>query len=312
MNIHTYDGFLDALLAANVDRPAAVRMATAKFGRSIETPSEESLRKKLEDDHVAAGDRLMRAMGFEVVSFSQKKRAKVTAGIPDRRYYRRPRAIVLHGNRHEMKNAPTMNVETPAIVLWWEAKAGAWHATPRPGPLPRDGRGLRRSVRVRKARSPEAVARRHRDCDPDRRAVRTHPDSLPISVTTMTGKPAAPLQPETDQLTSRWWRYVKRKRMVCPIGHHFNNSWSPLETGLIQCKHWIAEDRRECGLWIFAFVIRGGKCVIAEVTQAETSQLEEFTTPAELIDYLGIFEQISARNAALPPAGPSHHDRNRR
>lgn len=112
MSLHTYDGFLAALLAANVDRPVAERMAAAKFGRAViahETPSEDDLRQKIEDEHVAAGDRLMRALGFEVVCFSQKKRAKVTPGIPDRRYYRRPRQ--------------SLRETWPAVSCWWEAKA---------------------------------------------------------------------------------------------------------------------------------------------------------------------------------------------
>lgn len=129
------------------------------------------------------------------------------------------------------------------------------------------------------------------------------------------GKPRAPLQPLTDQPTSRWWDYVASRRLVCPAGHHFKNNWHPLESGLIQCSKWIADEKRECGLWIFAFVVRGGKCVIAEVTQAETSRLAELTTPAEVIDYLGIFEQISARDTAAiarPAPGSPRDDQHRR
>jgi hypothetical protein len=57
---------------------------------------------------VTEGDRLMRALGF-TVSFSQKKRAKVTPGIPDRKFY--------HRGRH--------------LTLWWEAKADWGRARPR-------------------------------------------------------------------------------------------------------------------------------------------------------------------------------------
>jgi hypothetical protein len=132
----------------------------------------------------------------------------------------------------------------------------------------------------------------------------------------MAGNQPAPFQPEPEchpaQATSRWWCYVPRKRLICPVGHHFNNSWHPLESGLIRCDKWIAEEKRECGLWIFVYVVRGGKCVIAEVRQDEASHLSELTTPAEVIDYLQIFEQISVPNAASAPAGPSHHNRDRR
>lgn len=106
VNIDTYDGFLEALLAANVDRRAAERMALAKFGRpgaSIETPSEEELRAALEKKHEHEGDKLMLALGFEVVKFSHPSRTKQTPGIPDRKYYNRRRGV----------------------TFWWESKADA-------------------------------------------------------------------------------------------------------------------------------------------------------------------------------------------
>lgn len=48
-----------------------------------------------------AGDKQMRALGFEVVRFSHPGRTKQTPGVPDRRYYHRARRL----------------------VLWWEAKS---------------------------------------------------------------------------------------------------------------------------------------------------------------------------------------------
>lgn len=57
----------------------------------------------LEDEHVEKGDDLMRALGFDVVKLSQKRRSKVHEGLPDRRYY--------HVRRR--------------LFCWWEAKA-AW------------------------------------------------------------------------------------------------------------------------------------------------------------------------------------------
>jgi hypothetical protein len=127
VNLDTYDGFLEALLAAGVGRAAAERMALAKYPKVIVTPSEAALHQKIEDEHVAAGDDLMRALGFEVVCFSQKKRAKVTPGIPDRRYYRRPRKIELlyplttAGTQLTSLFFPITTI--PAITLWWEAKS---------------------------------------------------------------------------------------------------------------------------------------------------------------------------------------------
>lgn len=46
------------------------------------------------------GDKLMSAVGFEIVRFSQPRNTMQTPGIPDRRYYH----------------------PTRKLVLWWEAK----------------------------------------------------------------------------------------------------------------------------------------------------------------------------------------------
>lgn len=103
MILDEFDAFVNSMVAANVSREKAILFAEARFGRSapaISTPSDSDLADADEDAHVDEGDTLMRSLGFEVVSFSQKKRAKVTPGIPDRKYHHRRRRL----------------------TLWWEAK----------------------------------------------------------------------------------------------------------------------------------------------------------------------------------------------
>lgn len=48
-----------------------------------------------EDDVVDKADEIMRALGFDVVRLSQKRRSKITAGVPDRYYLHRRRKIAL-------------------------------------------------------------------------------------------------------------------------------------------------------------------------------------------------------------------------
>lgn len=98
-----FDSLVQQLRDANVGLDAAVAQAKRMLGYGpdvVRAPGAAELEDEIEDVHVDAGDKLMLALGFEVVSFSQKKRAKVTPGIPDRRYYHRRRRL----------------------AVWWEAK----------------------------------------------------------------------------------------------------------------------------------------------------------------------------------------------
>jgi hypothetical protein len=108
-----------------------------------------------------------------------------------------------------------------------------------------------------------------------------------------------------DAPTPRWWRYVHRKQLVCPCGHHFKNSVKFSPTGFVQCAHWLAGEQRECGLWVFAFAIEGGRAIVAEVTEDESSAMEELRTPGAMLDYLGIFEP-SALARISAPIGAEH------
>lgn len=69
----------------------------------IDTPSDAAMRAQLEKQHEAEGDRLMLALGFEVVRLSEARKTKKTPGVPDRKYYHRRRRL----------------------TLWWEAKASS-------------------------------------------------------------------------------------------------------------------------------------------------------------------------------------------
>lgn len=116
-----YDAFYESLRAANVGEAAARRFADAKFGRSatsIDAPEvdEDALEKAIEHE----GDKLMRALGFEVVRFSHPGKTKQTPGIADRRYYRRPRVVERRDGRFHV----------PAIALWWEAKSATGRQRP--------------------------------------------------------------------------------------------------------------------------------------------------------------------------------------
>jgi hypothetical protein len=94
-----------------------------------------------------------------------------------------------------------------------------------------------------------------------------------------------------DPSTPRWWRFVKRRRIVCPALHHIPNTFEVTEAGFVRCAHWIKEERRECNRWVFLYAVRGGGIVVAEVTlhEKDAMEREHLTTPSEMIDYLGIF-----------------------
>ena len=81
---------------------------------SVAAIDQRAIEKQIEH----AGDVLMQQLGFEVVRFSHPGKTQQTPGIPDRRYYRRPRP-----------HSPT--VSGVARVVWWEAKSAT--GTQRPG-----------------------------------------------------------------------------------------------------------------------------------------------------------------------------------
>ena len=82
---------------------------------------------------------------------------------------------------------------------------------------------------------------------------------------------------------------MRDRRITCAAGHHIPSTFDIPEHGFVRCSHWIDRERRECGRWVFLYVIRGGMAVIAEVELREKDEMKRLTSPAEMVDYLGIF-----------------------
>ena len=87
----------------------------------------------------------------------------------------------------------------------------------------------------------------------------------------------------------RWWRYVRRNRLVCPNGHHIPEKASFPEHGFILCDKHMGRGLGLCGTWLFVYAIRGGGIIEAEVQLWEKRAMEEIQTPGEMIHFLGIF-----------------------
>jgi hypothetical protein len=120
----TFDEAVRAFMAYGNTRDLAEKLAR-KSGfvtPGIEAPDvdEDALEKVIEHE----GDKVMLALGFKVIRFSQPRATKQTPGIADRRYYRRPRAPGLGGPW------TATNMRAEAVVLWWEAKAATGKQTP--------------------------------------------------------------------------------------------------------------------------------------------------------------------------------------
>ena len=92
----------------------------AARGVPVPDVDEDALEKAIEHE----GDKIMAALGFEIVRFSHPGRTKQTPGIPDRRYYRRPRAPNA-GGPWSMTNK-----RSEARVVWWEAKSATGEQRP--------------------------------------------------------------------------------------------------------------------------------------------------------------------------------------
>lgn len=101
----------------------------------------------------------------------------------------------------------------------------------------------------------------------------------------------APMQP------SRWWRYVKKRRIVCPAGHHIPSTFDIPESGFVRCPKHLNRQGMECGRWVFIIAIRGGSCIVAEVSPDERQEMEDLSTPAAMLDYLGILAGDVANQA---------------
>lgn len=92
----------------------------------------------------------------------------------------------------------------------------------------------------------------------------------------------------------RWWRYVRKRRIVCANGHHFPEDQRFPEHGFIRCNKHLGAHRAggsqspACGRWIFLLAVRTGGAMIFDVQLSEISEMEreELTTPHDILDYL--------------------------
>lgn len=115
--------------------------------------------------------------------------------------------------------------------------------------------------------------------------------------------------PYTSATAPRWWDFVKAGRLFCPAQHHMPNTFDVTEAGFTQCREWVHDSHRrhECGLWLFLFAIRGGGIVAAAVSPEEKRAMKDLSTPAEMIEYLGIFTRgpRSSPSSSFPPDSAS-------
>lgn len=94
-----FDSLVARMVEMKIPRERAVIAARLELG--IQPVSQlEQLRRDAEidedeDEVLEEADRLMRALGFVVIRLSQKRRSKITEGVPDRRYYHPRRRLKL-------------------------------------------------------------------------------------------------------------------------------------------------------------------------------------------------------------------------
>jgi hypothetical protein len=88
----------------------------------------------------------------------------------------------------------------------------------------------------------------------------------------------------------RWWRWRKLRRLQCADNHHFPYTFRIPEGGFIQCKHWIADEKRECAKWVYIAPLRGGMALVVDVHLSELPIVEQMQTASEILEYLGIFD----------------------
>lgn len=115
--------------AAGIDRTraeAVVRANATTLGVSAPNAAiaQQTRDMRSEKGIEAAGDRLMQEHGFEVIRFSHPGKTRQTEGIPDRRYYRRPRAP------HAGGPWTATNMRAEALVVWVEYKSANGHQRP--------------------------------------------------------------------------------------------------------------------------------------------------------------------------------------
>jgi len=94
----------------------------------------------------------------------------------------------------------------------------------------------------------------------------------------------------------RWWRVVRRQRLLCPLGHAVPPHAEISDTGFIRCRYQLAKDKRECGRTLFLLQIRGDAAIIVEVRTDDLAAMRRLSTPGEMLDFLGIFSADNSPN----------------
>lgn len=121
----TEEEFVARLQRANVGERIARKVAADKFAHAkIAPPDPDAMRDALESKHEAEGDKLMLALGFEVVKLSQRRRSKVTEGVPDRLYCHRRRQLVLFWEAKAEKG--TQRPDQRVFQEMWEGSGQAY------------------------------------------------------------------------------------------------------------------------------------------------------------------------------------------
>jgi len=110
-----------AAVRAEAERRAKLREKGARTFGAPDSVSAAVDARALEKQIERAGDVLMQQLGFEVIKFSHPGKTQQTPGIPDRRYYRRPRIVERIDGRFW----------TPPLAVWVEYKSAT--GSQRPG-----------------------------------------------------------------------------------------------------------------------------------------------------------------------------------
>lgn len=92
-----------------------------------------------------------------------------------------------------------------------------------------------------------------------------------------------------QQESVRWWRWVRGRRVSCPVGHVIPVRAEINDTGFIRCDHRSRDGVGECGRWVFLLAVRGGGAIVAEVALDEKAKMRQLSTPSEMLEYLNIF-----------------------
>lgn len=53
----------------------------------------------------------------------------------------------------------------------------------------------------------------------------------------------------------------------------------------------MIKDAPLCGRWVFLLVVRGGRTMVFEVSKDDRMAMEGLSTPAEMLEYLGVFKK---------------------